>query len=371
MKISGRFSLQRDFTGALWQRSSSRYGSEWIENQLDLNYAVSHVQQGDPSLQHIKVIQSFGSPLSAHHLLEALEGSETVKSASFIGIPFGETHASKLAKVLEHPSTALKCLQLCRLLPTGIPHLCRALKKTTSLLELRLTFSHDVPNEKFTLLMQALKDNQSIQILKFYGLNLDAERLSMMADVITGNRNLIDLRLTRCNLREIGPLANAIRSTGSMKRLDLSMNQVNDHRAVAILLQTPSLQHISLSQNEIGKTSDGMDAVCDALRENTTLAHLVLDMNPISKTSAGQLLDALEYNTTLMRLGLLTVTLPLNLTRRIRHTVSLNEAGRGWMRNDDAHSPFVPKLVERVSKEPDLIYGLLNERPHLWLSHKR
>jgi len=372
MMSSRRFSLPRELPGAWSGRSTSRFGADWIENQLNLNYAVSNIQQGDASFHDIKVIQTFRSPLSVHHLLEAMEGSKTVRSASFIGIHFGEAHSSQLATVLEHPNTALEFLQLCRLLPAGIPPLCRALQKNKSLKELRLTFCHDIPFDKIRLLMQALKDNQSIQILKIFCLNLDdAEALNILAGTVAGSPNLIDLRLTQCNLREIGPLARAIRSSASLKRLDLSMNAVADHTALATLLQTQSLQHLCLTQNEIGKTHEGMDAFCDALQQNTTLTHLVLDMNPLSQTSAHQLLDALEQNTTLMRLGLLTLTLPHNLTRRLRHTVSLNKAGRGWMRNEKAHSSFVPKLVERVSKEPDLIYGLLRERPHLWLAHKR
>jgi hypothetical protein len=95
-------------------------------------------------------------------------------------------------------------------------------------------------------------------------------------------------------------------------------------------------------------------------------------MNPLGTLFAENLAATLHHNTTLIRLGLLTRTLPAKVMNEIGHVVQLNEAGRGFLRRE-ASAPLsllFPCLLDRVSNEPDLIYGLLKERPDLWIQRQ-
>jgi hypothetical protein len=167
----------------------------------------------------------------------------------------------------------------------------------------------------------------------------------------------------------------AIQASNRIQRLDLSMNHICDAASLAVLLNTPSLVYLSLSQNNLGGGSScGSDDtdVYTSLRSNTTLRRLCLDMNPFGTIFAENLAAALQHNTTLIRLGLLTRTLPANVMNEISHVVQLNEAGRGFLRRKDSDilSLLLPCLLDRVSNEPDLIHGLLKERPDLWIQQQ-
>jgi len=104
----------------------------------------------------------------------------------------------------------------------------------------------------------------------------------------------------------------------------------------------------------------------DRLASNTTLTHLHLDMNPMGPDFVEQLRISLQKNTTLTRLGFLSLTVSKEAADRIRYLISLNVAGRGKVQKG-LPAELIPQILGRVSHEPDLIHGLITQAPHLWL----
>jgi hypothetical protein len=378
MASGSRFTVERELTDAseIKQTQSgtpTSYRDEWIDTQVVLNHAVYKIEKHDPAVTHLKILSTFRKPVIIHRLLDTLKQSVTVISLAIIGIQMNEEHATQLAAALSEPGTALQCLQLCRVLPAGVAPLCQALASSRTLKELRLTFQHDLSLDEIEMLTTALAKNTSIQIFKLYCVDFCSRGMELLAETIRNNTTLRDVRLTSCNLTNVSSLVAAIQESNRIRSLDLSLNHISDAVSLAVLLNTPSITYLSLSQNDLGGSSCNDD--CDnteiykTLRSNTSLKRLYLDMNPLGTDFAEKISAALQHNTTLIRLGLLTRTLPANVMNKIGHAVQLNEKGRGFLRREESAllALLFPRLLDRVSMEPHLLYGLLKERPDLWI----
>lgn len=364
------FSVRQELSRTLNERLERRYRDEWIDSQHDLNVVVALISNGDPDLKHIKIIQTFHGALDIARFLDVLQGSN-VQTVAFVGLNMDEIYSIKLAKAVSNPRSSISCLQLCRIVPTGLSKICPALSTSRSLKELRLTFNHDLSTKEIALLMKSLGRSQTLEILKLYCLQGE-ETTELIANAVLSAKSLTDLRITSCNLCDVTRLTNAIKAAGRFTRVDFSMNRVSDCEALATLWQCPSITFLSLSQNELGAetttpaTSEEMQRRFQYLAENRSLKRMYLDMNPLSPAFVDHLTSALEHNTTLTRLGLLTLTVPNEAAKRIRYLISLNSAGRGKMQ----HLPdrrLLPLILSRVSHEPQLMYGLLSQVPHAWM----
>lgn len=417
-------SLQRELRSTFSGRNTKLIYEGWIDHQLDLNHQVTRIQlRQQPVCSEIKVMQTFHRRLSLHRLLDTLGTTEnTVERLALVGLRVDALYAKKLAHALVGPgggTCTIRSLQVCRLLPDGLQallafsssSLLSSVSSSSSsfsssnpfegLQELRLTFHHDIPVPLIVQLLNALQQSTTLEILKIYRLDLDQpdhpQVMQALQDLVTKAPKLVDLRLTACHLHNVGPLATAIRSTNRLQQLDWSMNQISDPQALVVLLQTPSLRSVCLSQNLLnswrgGTGGNSLDSAGDdgavatvtrssandlkeALARNTTLERLFLDMNPLQGILQA-LWEALENdNTSLKRLGFLTTTAATttvpNQEMALRHVVALNEAGRGLVRHskkNDAAALLLPYMLARVNREPALVMGLLQEDPNVWMS---
>jgi hypothetical protein len=367
------FAMRQELSNTLSERLERRYRDEWIDNQNELNVIVASVTRKDPSLRHIKILQNFHGALDISHFLDALTES-SVESVAFVGINMDEEYSMKLSRAISSSGSALSCLQLCRIIPSGLSTLCPALSTSQSLKEARLTFNHDLSPRHIRLLMKSLAASQSLEVLKLFCVDLQSEEATkMLAEAVLSARSLTDVRITSCNLTNISSLAVAIEGSSRLTRVDFSMNRISDLSAVARLWECTSITFLNLSQNELGAEelteakAKERARYFDCLANNTTLKKMHLDMNPISPDHAELLVRALEKNTTLMRLGLLTLTVSKEDARRIRYLISLNSAGRGGIQRGLPDRRLMPHLLSRVSKEPHLVYGLLTQNPTAWL----
>lgn len=367
------FAIRQELSSTLSERLERRYHDEWIDNQNELNVIVALVIRKDPSLKHIKIIQNFHGALDISQFLDALTES-SVESVAFVGINMDEEHSLKLSRVISSSGSALSRLQLCRIIPSGLATLCPALSTSPSLKEARLTFNHDLSPRHIRLLMTSLGASQTLEVLKLYCVDLQSEEATnMLAEAILSARSLTDIRITSCNLTNITSLAVAIEESNRLTRVDFSMNRISDLSAVARLWECSSITFLSLSQNELGAEelteakAKEKARYFDCLANNTTMKKMYLDMNPLSPDHVELLTSALERNTTLMRLGLLTLTVSKEAARKIRYLISLNGAGRGRIQRGFPDRRLMPYLLSRVSKEPPLVYGLLTQNPHAWL----
>jgi hypothetical protein len=284
---------------------------------------------------------------------------------AIVGLPIDFEYADKLASCL--PKTAIKSLQLCRLLPDVLDVLCATPYTLSHLQELRLTFHHDVSSAQTQLLFEVLSQSLTLEILKIYRLDLVEESvLQSLAQLIRRSPLLNDLRLTGCHLGGDTAmiLAQAVQDSNRLQKLDLSMNQISNTQVLVTLLETSSLRSICLSQNQLRCSSP---AVAQVLAHTKSLERLFLDMNPLQDSFVHELAQGLRYsNTTLKRIGLLTPGIrDGNALAQVRHYVALTEAGRGVVR---CQPHCLPLLLARVHREPALLYSLLQENPSGWIS---
>ena len=371
MSVSRRkFAMRQELTSTLNARLERRCHDEWIDSQKGLNVVVGLVSEKNPSMRHIKVIQNFHGELDVSRFLDALDGSE-VQTVAFVGVNMDKNYSVKLAKAVSDLNSAITCLQLSRIVPEGLPSICPAIVQSRALKELRLTFDHDLSYADVQMLVESVGDNRTLEIFKLYCVDLRERGASIMAQAIRKSASLKDIRLTNCHLSEITCLTNAIREK-QYTRVDFSMNRISNTAALATLWGCPTIQYLSMSQNEIGseeileENRETYKNYFDLLATNKTLTNLHLDMNPMSPDFVEYLQRALEKNTTLTRLGLLSLTVTREAAKRIRYLVSLNAAGRGRVQRDFP-AALLPFLLSRVSKEPDLLYGLMIQTPHVWL----
>jgi len=257
-------------------------------------------------------------------------------------------------------------------MPRGLVDICPAVSYCESLKELSLTFDHDLPTEGIELLMRSLGSSRTLEIFKLFCADLQGESTRLLANAVLESTSLVDMRITSCNLTDITCLAEAIQQNNRLTRVDFSMNQISDTSALATLWSCPSITYLNVSQNEIGSESITMSSKklirkhFDRLASNTTLTHLHLDMNPMGPDFVEQLRISLQKNTTLTRLGFLSLTVSKEAADRIRYLISLNVAGRGKVQKG-LPAELIPQILGRVSHEPDLIHGLITQAPHLWL----
>ena len=408
-----------------------------VDVDRDKDKTVEHGQEDhdtDLDVTEIKVMQTFSErPISLHRLFDTLLATphHRVETLAFCGIHLDEAYGEKLAQVLlcqqqhQHPhhchchrhhqdssSNPIRSLQLTRLLATGLPSLCRALASTdcAPLQELRLTFRH-VDRIDQPALWQAVGQHPTLKILKVYSLDV-SQHIPNLQQCLQQSRNLQDIRLTACRLgyssvsfadrlqrqNELIALAKSISLDSKLTQLDWSMNHVSHPAILSWLLQTKSLQSICLSQNVLskgtvitrnnkrlivhGQEQEQQDflPIGTALAQNTTLKRLFLDMNALEYSFVEALHQALLHdNTTLQRLGLLTVmfghghyqnsTKQHALQQHVLHLVALNEAGRGLIHchHSPTASALLPHLLARVRCEPEVMWGLLRENPSLWI----
>ncbi|CAB9528171.1 expressed unknown protein [Seminavis robusta] len=373
------YNIRRELSSTLSGRLERRhFRDEWIDSQHDLNVVVALVTKKDPSLKHIKIIQTFHGTLDISRFLDVLSESSQVETVAFVGVNMDDEYSIKLATAISSSKSSLSCLQLCRIIPSGLAKLCPALSTSHSLKELRLTFNHDLSKSNTALLMSNLGGSQVLEILKLYCIDLDNnETTSMVANAVKSAKSLTDLRITSCNLSDITCLVDAIQGVNRLERVDLSMNRISDFAPIAKLWECKTITFLSLSQNELGAQELGSSREntlwkerqrhFDCLANNCTLKKMYLDMNPLNQDHVELLTNALQQNTTLMRLGLLTLTISHDALRRIRYLISLNSAGRGRIQHGFPDQRLMPHLLARFSKEPHLIYGLLTQTPHAWM----
>ena len=348
---------------------------DWLDRQDALDEVAEKIAHGDPSTpQNVKVMESLSRSIDCSALFDALCGKKQVRSLSLVGVHLDEITARRLSNTLRHPSTKIKVLQVWRFLPSCLPSLCDALKDNVELREIRLAFHGDLNHEQTTMLLEALQANQGLLAIRLFGVNL-SDHAKELESLICNRRQTKELRLSRCQMTDISGLAGAIAESKTLDKLDLSMNKLSSDRDIATILQSKSLTSLILSKNQIGKENGSY--VKPILAANSTLEELFLEGNPLSEKFASSLLGALHYNTSLKRLGFMTfymgTSIPLHLDASLRHTVAMNNAGRGWLRavsapeTTPAELALLSPILHRARSDPSALFGVLREHTNLWV----
>jgi len=143
------------------------------------------------------------------------------------------------------------------------------------------------------------------QILNLWGNEFTHESISILANILNGNRTLTELDLSHNRLSDKGiEIISEVLSlnTCALKEIDLSSNGITDQGAEYIanmLRKNRKLKALILNKNEI--TDNGLILLAHALvNDNKKLKQLKLESNPfITRTGVIDILNLLKNNQTL------------------------------------------------------------------------
>ncbi|SHM63369.1 hypothetical protein [Rhizobacter sp. OV335] len=233
------------------------------------------------------------------------------------GNNFGDKCADELTALLTEPScvTALN-LSNCELPKRSLSKICAALHENTTLQELKLNLNRfqgcgehigamllanktlkslglqgelggylerkRMGYQSIRLIAQALEKNSSLQALDLSSNDWGFKGAEAMAKMLKENKTLTELNHRRTPLhRGFKTLCKALEANTTLKRLDLSNNNLYNKQLVALgsLLKTnKSLQQLDLSYTrfECSKEEDWLyyDQFCEGLSLNTGLREL-------------------------------------------------------------------------------------------------
>ena len=186
--------------------------------------------------------------------------------------------------------------------------------------------------------------------------------------------------LTWLSLEDIGPISLpawsrfflAAMSSFHLKSLELSRNELFEEHMTPLangLRNNTTLESLILSENPIG--DEGVEVLCrHALTRNSSMMLLALGDCEITERGLHFLLQCLRGNfTSLERLYLYANPLDESSAEKaeVTYWLDLNAQGRGYFRNEDCQSELVPRILTRSRNSPKLLYGLLQELPHVWV----
>lgn len=169
-----------------------------------------------------------------------------------------------------------------------------------------------------------------------------------------------------------------------LESLDLGRNGLSSPDQIAALCRAISsrgpscpLRALVLSNNPLGDA--GFEGLCQALKQNRNLVLLACGGCSITYScGVRSLTDGLRSNPSLQRLYMYgNLGIDGNSTgvafldgpdsSELQYWLDLNGRGRGLLRNqEDCHPGLLPLVLERVSSQSMILYGLLREVPHVW-----
>ena len=158
--------------------------------------------------------------------------------------------------------------------------LASVLRVNTSLKELNIR-DCNIQSTDSVHLAKALEENITSQLQIFW---LDSNQIGLegavaFSGMLTANRSLEKLNMTKCSIEEEGAicLAKAMEKNYSVREFDISGNPIGSESAVAfagMLKKNQSLKRLRLSDDSVGV--EGALELIECLKHNTTLKELEL-----------------------------------------------------------------------------------------------
>jgi len=255
-----------------------------------------------------------------------------------------------------HRAILIKSLQIsqCALgdeqQPT-IATLAMSLASTTTLEKLVLAGNYMGGAAGIRSIAQSLSSNTSILHFAMPQSELGDVGTKFMAQVIDVNVTLTHLYLHNNLISDVGAaaLGMALRGNNTLQALDVSDNVIGDAGILALktgLLENTTLRHLFVGDNRFG--CHGLEVLVELLKDHNTTIH-ILDANSHSTQQQGR-----QSQQQL-------------LLHQIRHYLALNQAGRPLVRNEP-NEALLPRVLAKVTHQPDLMYGLIRDLPHVFVS---
>jgi Ran GTPase-activating protein (RanGAP) involved in mRNA processing and transport len=223
------------------------------------------------------------------------------------------------------------------------------------------------------ILESLLANNTNISQLELESVTIGDEGLHAITRLLQSN--------SKCAIQWLGLENNGtlsleawkelFRSVGSLRSLDLSRNALTQDHIMAELCDTikssNTLESLIVSENPIG--DKGVEQLCDALQHNESLIILALGDCQISNRGMHALTQCLRQNSSLQRFFLYGNPMEYETVERTEfaYWLELNSSGRRLLRTPDFRSELLPRMLSKVHNNPELLFGLLHELPHIWL----
>ena len=195
-----------------------------------------------------------------------------------------------------------------RILPRILNLLCTkdGVNKEVYFQELLLV-NNKISTSHLGLICKALKEKLKVTILDFTICALRDETAHDLADMLSHNSTVEELRLNSnfFTAEAAKILAGNLRQNTTLKDLDFVNNDLGDVGVEAItaaLTPDTSLHYLFLQDTKCGE--QGALAVAKMLRSNNTLLHLGIGNNPLGCTGVTDIAKALKSNRTLNNLDL-------------------------------------------------------------------
>lgn len=243
-------------------------------------------------------------------VVEALIESQTVRQLNLDNNRMSNESVRALAHALES-NTQLQELSLdgTGIGLGGISALARALETNASLQRLNIGWNH-VEADASRALFSTVRNNSTLMYLSLDGNRLGDDGILPLVETLQNDTSCalqrLDLCVTTLNTEGITALAQALRGNSTLQHLSLDENKAGAEgaHALAQMLETnTTLQTLTLARNNIG--AQGAEALSQVLGgSNQTLQTLNLARNNIGAHGALALAGALRTNASIVSLDL-------------------------------------------------------------------
>jgi Ran GTPase-activating protein (RanGAP) involved in mRNA processing and transport len=285
----------------------------------------------------------------------------------------------------------------------GARRLGLSLKSNTSLQRLTMK-ANNIGTHGANRLNVALSGNETLVELDLYDNPIGEAGARTLEQMLSKHRcRMRDLKLDNCSLGRAGIelLANDIRKSSSLRRLDLRSNDFGDVGAKLLMeaIQSNSLEELTISDNEIGpigakaaaeilrvngslKTLNisandvgdaGVIAVAKALAENpsTKLSKLFLNSNRVGDVGAVALGDMLKNYQMLVELHIASNEIKMQGFEAIARGQEANKKltelkhDKGWTADSDEGAEIIEKLKQHLVDNGSASKGALFKAPDM------
>ncbi|XP_054242077.1 leucine-rich repeat-containing protein 34 [Indicator indicator] len=273
---------------------------------------------------YVQSCQSLGQPENPFiaHVLQEINKNDKMKGTKGITLKIaGNNHLVPVQKVTDddlqvlasvlHNSVFVTGLDLrCNVLTdAGAKHVATFLQENSTLRYLNLMFN-DIGTSGAELIAAALHRNDTLAYLRMTGNKIGNKGGMFFASMLQINSTLEKLDLGDCDVgtQSLIAIATALTQNQSLKAITLNRPLLYSQEEettvhIALMLKTnPSLVELHLCKHEM--KNFGVERLCEALYENSSLRYLDLGCNKISRDGVKFLGELLKWNQTLEILDL-------------------------------------------------------------------
>ncbi|CAE7566212.1 NLRC3 [Symbiodinium sp. KB8] len=267
---------------------------------------------------------------------EALKTNSTLTSISLHGswIHIGVEGCKAICEALKRNSTLTHIYLGCNGIgDEGAQAIADALKSNSTLTRIQLDYNC-IGSEGGKAICEALKSNSTLTSISLHGawIDIGVEGCKAICEALKRNSRLTHINLEQNDIGDEGAqaIADALKSNSTLTRIQLASNRIGNEGGKAIceaLKTNSSLASISLEGNndiseqvlaeietrclleapEAAKAWTGrvrIEAICEALKTNSTLTSISLESNDIRDEGAEAIAEALKTNSTLTSINL-------------------------------------------------------------------